>query len=203
MRYAFDVVGLEQHVFLSRQLNARSERRSRESFWRCHHAISYIASNTYLSSLEERLKRMEAAMVKTSPPERPRRASQDLGNQAMVDNMSMLKIHDNGSSVFVGNVIVSPMHYIKHTDSVEGSASGFSIFSPRGLNWIAEKVGTDHFTKVIASIPRMSEKSFGFLGAQMWRPLSIEERGQLPPRETALIYVDGECRLPPYVQSRG
>jgi hypothetical protein len=50
---------------------------------------------------------MEAAMVKTSPPERPRRASEDLGNQAMVDNMSMLKIHDNGSAVFVGNVIVS------------------------------------------------------------------------------------------------
>jgi hypothetical protein len=48
-------------------------------------------------------------MVKTTTARTvTRRPSEDMGNQAMVDNMSLLKIHDDGSAVFLGIAIVSP-----------------------------------------------------------------------------------------------
>ena len=92
-----------QNVSLNQQPSARRGRRNRNiPYVLCVRSLIEYR-NTYLSSLEDRLKRMESALMK-STHNQARRPSNDLGNQAIVDDMSLLKIHDNGTTVFVGMV---------------------------------------------------------------------------------------------------
>lgn len=52
---------------------------------------------------------MEAAMVKQSSTP-IKRSSDDLESQALVDHMSVLKIHDNGNATFLGETPVALYH---------------------------------------------------------------------------------------------
>ncbi|KAI9730852.1 MAG: hypothetical protein M1834_005570 [Cirrosporium novae-zelandiae] len=62
-----------------------------------------------------------------------------------------------------------------------GPSSGFSIFSPQGLQWIAEKTGTDELQGFIAELANSQSTvvSTGF--AQLCNPI-FARRASLPPR---------------------
>lgn len=73
-----------------------------------------------------------------------------------------------------------------------GSSSGFSIFSPKGIQWVNEKTGDKSFQQMIMEATSHDMKW------SMWRqdvygPL-FEQRGKnrLPSKEVASILVQGE-----------
>ncbi|KAL3418749.1 fungal specific transcription factor domain-containing protein [Phlyctema vagabunda] len=58
------------------------------------------------------------------------------------DRLSMIMINDKGSSQYIG------------------SSSGFSLFSPRGLQWIWEKTGTSNLDKLISQVAQIDPAYF-------------------------------------------
>ncbi|KAI5804500.1 fungal-specific transcription factor domain-containing protein [Geopyxis carbonaria] len=73
-----------------------------------------------------------------------------------------------------------------------GSSSGFSIFSPKGIQWVNEKTGDSSFQKMIqdATSSKNGQRPF-----DMWKPdvfgEIFDQRGKnpLPPKETARLLV--------------
>ncbi|KAG0640446.1 fungal-specific transcription factor domain-containing protein [Tuber brumale] len=70
-----------------------------------------------------------------------------------------------------------------------GSSSGFSIFSPKGIQWVNEKTGDKSFQQMVMEATS-SESKWGLWKPDIFRPL-FEQRGTnpLPSRELAAILV--------------
>lgn len=129
---------------------------------------------TYLTSLEDRLNRMEAVMLQSgiSMPgkETDKPESEEIGIGDIPDKMSVLKIFDDGTALFLG------------------SSSGFSIFGSQGLQWVTEITGSDEFAKLIMKIP--SPKTAVEASApSMWYKLPDDQHEPLPNRDCAMIYI--------------
>lgn len=90
----------------------------------------------------------------------------------ITDRLSTLLISEEGRSRYLG------------------ASSGFSLFSPQGLQWISEKTGSNELAKFISSISSnlqsyMPKNS----SAELYRPLYPSEREPLPPKVVADHYV--------------
>ncbi|KUJ17595.1 uncharacterized protein LY89DRAFT_57986 [Mollisia scopiformis] len=133
---------------------------------------------TYLTTLEDRLNRMEAVMAQSGlsmPTKEPGKeaktlASEEVGIQDIPDKMSLLKIFDDGTTLFIG------------------ASSGFSIFGPQGLKWVTEVTGSTEFAKVIMSLPS-PHLHLASMGPEMWGPLPDDQLERLPSKERAMIYI--------------
>lgn len=71
-----------------------------------------------------------------------------------------------------------------------GSSSGFSIFSPRGVQWINEKTGDETFQNLTSNL--MNEESHKWFS---WKPELFGDMSQrqpvtpLPPREECFLLI--------------
>ncbi|RDW70180.1 hypothetical protein BP5796_08577 [Coleophoma crateriformis] len=93
------------------------------------------------------------------------------------DSLSMMIINDRGASQFVG------------------SSSGFSLFSPRGLQWIAEKTGTTNLDKLLKQVLQLDPGTWdrgswsGFTNLS-WYPIPPSQREPAPEKAVADKYVE-------------
>lgn len=73
-----------------------------------------------------------------------------------------------------------------------GSSSGFSIFSPKGIQWVNEKTGDKSFQQMIMEATSHDMK-WSIWRQDVYGPL-FEQRGKnrLPSKEVASILVQGE-----------
>ncbi|RPA99789.1 hypothetical protein L873DRAFT_1806323 [Choiromyces venosus 120613-1] len=71
-----------------------------------------------------------------------------------------------------------------------GSSSGFSIFSPKGVQWVNEKTGDRSFQHMIMEAAASSESKWGMWKPDIFGPL-FDPRGKnpLPSRELATVLV--------------
>ena len=77
-----------------------------------------------------------------------------------------------------------------------GSASGFSLFSPHGVRWIAQKVGDkDELAPLYRCLAKRDYKSWGHGNLNLWAPKPRSEHSPLPTKEVALEYVN--CKSGP------
>ncbi|KAG4031278.1 hypothetical protein MFRU_009g00680 [Monilinia fructicola] len=125
----------------------------------------------HISLLEDRLKRMEHVMTNSGlsmdASGVERQPSEEINDQAgMFEKFSALNISGTGSEEFVG------------------AASGFSIFSPQGLQLISKMTGNDGFAKFMAASNdiRMNQYS---ISPSLWYSLPDEKHKSLPPKEVA------------------
>ncbi|KAF7867341.1 hypothetical protein EAF04_005424 [Stromatinia cepivora] len=124
-----------------------------------------------ISLLEARLKRMEHVMINSGLSMdafgTDRQPSEEINDQAaMFEKFSTLNISNNGTEEFLG------------------AASGFSIFSPQGLQLISKMTGDDEFANYITATNhiRMNQHS---VPASLWYAMPDNKHKPLPPREIA------------------
>ncbi|KAG9245809.1 fungal-specific transcription factor domain-containing protein [Calycina marina] len=132
-----------------------------------------------LSSIENRIRQMESVIAsKIERPAEENIASGDISKQVGIsDNLSMVMVNDKGASQFFG------------------SSSGFSIFSPRGLQWIYKKTHSKDLEDLITEVRRLDPETWDqgswskYLNVA-WYPLPESMRQPFPTREVALAYVE-------------
>ena len=81
-----------------------------------------------------------------------------------------------------------------------GPASGFSLFSPRGLQWISSKVGSTELAEFVLNRTRKYMLGWSEEMVSMSRYLSPEVRTALPSKASADVAVD--CKVSPCVWKR-
>ncbi|QSZ31053.1 hypothetical protein DSL72_000614 [Monilinia vaccinii-corymbosi] len=125
----------------------------------------------HITLLEDRLKRMEHVMtnsgISMDASGLERQPSQEINYQAgMFEKFSSLNISGTGSEEFVG------------------AASGFSIFSPQGLQLISKMTGNDGFAKFMAERNHIQMNQYS-VGSSLWYSMPDEKHKSLPPKEVA------------------
>ncbi|KAJ5293676.1 hypothetical protein N7508_008497 [Penicillium antarcticum] len=86
--------------------------------------------------------------------------------------LSLLIADRSGSSTFIG------------------PASGFSLFSPSGLQWISSQIGSTELADFILNRSRIYMLSWSEEMISMWRHLTPELQAPLPPKASADIAID-------------
>lgn len=81
-----------------------------------------------------------------------------------------------------------------------GPASGFSLFSPRGLHWISCQVGSTELAEFVLNQARKYMLGRSEEMVSMLQYLSPEVRAALPSKASADVAVD--CKAPPCVRKR-
>jgi hypothetical protein len=149
--------------------------------------------NTYLSSLEDRLQKMEAAMLRSaSTMTPPKSIATDTDQRAIQDQFSALQIKNDGSTLFIG-LLPSISAWQAILTTCAGASSGAAIISPSGLKWIAEVTGSDDFAKIIA---RMFDPQTQAAKSDIhaWCHLPENERVPLPSKRRAGALLDCKYR---------
>ncbi|EED21290.1 conserved hypothetical protein [Talaromyces stipitatus ATCC 10500] len=137
--------------------------------------------STSLIDIENRIKRMESLITASGldtqsnsvAASSPAASDSSLTNPIkLTDRLSTLMINENGKTRFLGG------------------SSGFSLFSPQGLEWITQKTGSDELSRfiheLVANVQTRSDKTT----AELYRPPFASEREPLPPKHIADRYVD-------------
>ncbi|KUJ23798.1 uncharacterized protein LY89DRAFT_3279 [Mollisia scopiformis] len=137
--------------------------------------------------MEDRIKRMESALItsrlhattepvewKEEEKEEEKSSSERIESQAELSNhLSNLVIDARGSPNFIG------------------LASGFSIFAPRGLRWISEKVGDkNELAQLFDKLSNSDYRDWGRGDADLWYPTPRSQHSPLPSKDVALQYVN-------------
>lgn len=66
-----------------------------------------------------------------------------------------------------------------------GSSSGFSIFSPQGLQWISERTGNTELKQYIKSVAKAHKATKISGKVELWSPMPASAREPLPPKDVA------------------
>jgi hypothetical protein len=100
----------------------------------------------------------------------------------VADRLSTLLIDDEGSSIFLG------------------SSSGFSLFSPQGLQWIANRTGTTELPRFIKTMIKRLKKTLRTTAGPQdpWSPMPRELHEPPPPKRIADQWI--KCKLHPLLQ---
>ncbi|APA06989.1 hypothetical protein sscle_02g017590 [Sclerotinia sclerotiorum 1980 UF-70] len=127
--------------------------------------------DNHISLLEAKLKRMEHVMTNSGlsvdASRDDRQPSEEINDQAaMLEKFSALNVSDTGAEEFWG------------------AASGFSIFSPKGLQLISKMTGNDHFANYICATKHMRMTQYS-VPASLWYAMPDDKHKPLPPREIA------------------
>ncbi|EDO01858.1 hypothetical protein SS1G_04333 [Sclerotinia sclerotiorum 1980 UF-70] len=130
-----------------------------------------IILDNHISLLEAKLKRMEHVMTNSGlsvdASRDDRQPSEEINDQAaMLEKFSALNVSDTGAEEFWG------------------AASGFSIFSPKGLQLISKMTGNDHFANYICATKHMRMTQYS-VPASLWYAMPDDKHKPLPPREIA------------------
>ena len=104
--------------------------------------------------------------------------------EELSDMMCSLVTNNCGETRYIGRALVRKL-WISHLH-VTGSSSGFSIFSPKGIQWVNEKTGDSSFQDMIASAD-VSEVKWNYWKPEVFNDL-FEKRPfhPLPPKHEAL-----------------
>jgi hypothetical protein len=70
-----------------------------------------------------------------------------------------------------------------------GPSSGLSLFSPQGLQWVAERTGTDELQGFIAELAKSRSPDTATKLTNLWIPTPSNSRFPFPPRELAGRYI--------------
>ena len=81
-----------------------------------------------------------------------------------------------------------------------GPSSGLSLFSPQGLQWVAERTGTNELQEFVSELAKAQPASLSSSQIQLWNPVPPERRAPLPPREMADVYIRRMQFLPLFRQ---
>lgn len=72
-----------------------------------------------------------------------------------------------------------------------GWASGFSLFSPKGLRWISEKVGDEYeLSELFGKMSIRGYDNWGRTNDDLWSPLPRSQHAPIPSKDVALQYVN-------------
>lgn len=133
--------------------------------------------------MEARIKRMESAIINP----RQQETAESIEGQEEEQNSSDKIESQAGLSNHLSNVIVDP----NGSPNFIGWASGFSLFSPKGLRWISEKVGDkDQLAQLIRQISKRDYGAWGRADADLWHPVPRSQHSPLPPKDLASQYVN-------------
>ena len=117
-----------------------------------------------------------------SPAETPKDKGEPV--EELSDMMCSLVTNNCGETRYIGRALVSRANYQR--SHVTGSSSGFSIFSPKGIQWVNEKTGDNSFEDMIASAD-MNEVKWNFWKPEVFNDLfEIRAFIPLPPEHEAL-----------------
>lgn len=76
----------------------------------------------------------------------------------------------------------------------KGSSSGFSIFSPRGIQWVNEKTGDTSFQDMIMNATAQdSGKMFPTKNSVFGQLFENHKRNPMPPKGPTITLVTGVC----------
>lgn len=123
--FATGVSNIIQNVY-SQYQSVRSARRSEWTIWSNSTLLMGIRE-TYLTSLEDRLNRMEAVMAQSglSLPGKETKSNSldDASMQDIPDQLSLLKIFDDGTTLFIGTYVNPPSHTVTYIHQGRHQAS--------------------------------------------------------------------------------
>lgn len=154
--------------------------------------------------MENRIKRLEAVIASSALDTRlkadsPGRATDDTpshDSENLTDRLSTLMIDEEGSSNFLGKYSDSSVVETKAEISLTpGSASGLSMFSPQGLQWISERTGNFELPKLIKRIGKERQTNKAKTQLDLWYPLHESAREPLPPKHVADLWVRSKATL--------
>ena len=119
--------------------------------------------------------------------------------EELSDMMCSLVTNNCGETRYIGRTLVSPT--TNQHSHITGSSSGFSIFSPKGIQWVNEKTGDNSFQDMIASAD-VNEVKWNFWKPEVFNDLfEIRQFIPLPPEQEALsllkdFFANFNCMFP-------
>lgn len=84
-----------------------------------------------------------------SPPDLEKRTEEDV--EVLSDMMCSLVTNNSGETRYIGMTLLRCKPSLETILTLLGSSSGFSIFSPKGIQWVNEKTGDTSFQEMISS----------------------------------------------------
>lgn len=112
------------------------------------------------------VEKLATPMSSTTSPEPPKEAEEEV--EALSDMMCSLVTNNCGESRYIG------------------SSSGFSIFSPKGIQWVNEKTGDTSFQEMITAAA-VDDNKWVYWKPEIFSDLFVRRTfTQLPPRDEAL-----------------
>ncbi|KAH8817183.1 fungal-specific transcription factor domain-containing protein [Xylogone sp. PMI_703] len=135
------------------------------------------------NEMEERIKRMESAIITsglhgTAEPMEEREEEKSLFDK--IESQTELSNH-------LSNLVVDP----GGSPNFIGWASGFSLLSPQGLQWISEKVGNkDELAQLGRKMSKSDYVAWGSGNIDLWYPVPRSQCSPLPSKSLALQYVN-------------
>lgn len=122
-----------------------------------------------ISDMESRIERMESILAASGLASEAATPATTGTSTDLDDQLSMLLLHDEGSSTFIG------------------SASSLSLFSPAGLQWISSRTNSsdlpDLIRRRIKACPPLHES------IRLWHGLDYRGQVPLPPKNIADSFV--------------
>ena len=122
---------------------------------------------------------------------------EDKSQDDLADNFATLVVNEKGDSKYIGmqppllmTAFVSVLSYHDQT----GSASPFSLLSPRGVSWVSEKTGSQDLARVIAEQAKWDWATWREFRIKHWQHKPEDEQEPLPTKLVASKYVD--CKFP-------
>lgn len=138
------------------------------------------ATASYQTTL--RMDSNSSPQTATTSPDSQKESETDV--EALSDMMCSLVTNNCGETRYIGTLPLLSVGM--WTDTTAGSSSGFSIFSPKGIQWVNEKTGDTSFQDMISSAYVDDNKWM------YWKPEIFSDIfarrvfKQLPPKEEAL-----------------
>lgn len=108
----------------------------------------------------------------------------------LIDRLSTLVISGEGKTRYFGTFVKPSTLDHKLILPTLGGASGLTLFSPQGLDWIAEKTGSDELSRFIHTLATDVHTPPEKTATELYRPLFASEREPFPPKHIADRYVD-------------
>ncbi|KAE8380641.1 hypothetical protein BDV26DRAFT_127681 [Aspergillus bertholletiae] len=119
--------------------------------------------------MESRIERMESILAASGLANEADTPATSGTSTDLEDQLSMLLLHDEGSSTFIG------------------SASSLSLFSPAGLQWISSRTNSSDLSNLI--LRRVQECPPLHETVRLWNGLDYRGQVPLPPKHVADSFV--------------
>ena len=145
--------------------------------------------------------RLPASRESVASPAEPTKDKGEPGEpvEELSDMMCSLVTNNCGETRYIGRTLIAL--YRDSSSHITGSSSGFSIFSPKGIQWVNEKTGDNSFQDMIASAD-VNEVKWNFWKPEVFNDLfEIKAYIPLPPEHEALsllkdFFANFNCMFP-------
>ena len=102
------------------------------------------------------------------------------------DMMCSLVTNNCGETRYIGKPVYGSCYMWNVAKATSGSASGFSIFSPKGIQWVNEKTGDSSFQEMISS-STVDDNKWLYWKPDIFSDIFVRRVFKpLPPKEEAL-----------------